>query len=49
MDSPLTFIERGGVPPKTVPVADMEVNPQRYYSASEASNGWGKAPVAATF
>tara|TARA_B110000285_G_C15074314_1_gene589828 strand:+ start:199 stop:339 length:141 start_codon:yes stop_codon:yes gene_type:complete len=38
MDSPLTFIERGGVPPRTVPVADLVVNPQRGYAADAPSN-----------
>jgi hypothetical protein len=38
MNSPLTFIERGGVPPATIPVADMIVNPQRGYSADAPSN-----------
>jgi len=27
MDSPLTFIEKGGVPPIRIPVADLIVNP----------------------
>jgi len=38
MNEPLTFIERGGVPPKSVPVADLIVNPQRAYSADQPSN-----------
>ena len=33
VDSPLTFIERGGVPPKMQPVADLTINPQRAYAA----------------
>jgi len=31
--SPLSFIERGGVPPKMQPVADLTINPQRAYAA----------------
>jgi len=27
MDSNLSYIERGGVPPKRIPVADLIVNP----------------------
>jgi hypothetical protein len=38
MSSPLSFIERGGVPPKTIPVADLVVNPQRAYAADAPSN-----------
>lgn len=38
MNEPLTFIERGGVPPRTIPVADLVVNPQRGYSADSPSN-----------
>jgi len=38
MNEPLTFIERGGVPPKVVPVADLVVNPQRAYAADAPSN-----------
>jgi hypothetical protein len=38
MGSNLSFIERGGVPPKSVPVADLIINPQRGYSASASSN-----------
>ena len=38
MNSPLSFIERGGVPPKTIPVADLVVNPQRAYSADSPQN-----------
>jgi len=38
MSSNLSFIERGGVPPRTVPVADLVVNPQRGYSADSPSN-----------
>ena len=33
VDSPLTFIERGGVGPKMIPVADLTINPQRAYAA----------------
>jgi hypothetical protein len=38
MSSNLSFIERGGVPPKTVPVADLVINPQRAYAADAPSN-----------
>lgn len=38
MNEPLTFIERGGVPPATIPVADLVTNPQRAYSADSPSN-----------
>jgi len=38
MNEPLTFIERGGVPPASIPVADLIVNPQRGYSAYQSSN-----------
>ena len=41
MDSPLSYIERGGVPPKVVPVADLVINPQRAYSADESSSNLG--------
>jgi hypothetical protein len=44
MNQNLSFVERGGVFPKMVSVADLEVNPQRGYSASDSTNGWGKAP-----
>ena len=36
--SNLSFRERGGVPIKVQPVADLVVNPQRGYSAYEPSN-----------
>jgi len=38
MNEPLSFIERGGVPPKTVPVADLVINPQRAYAADAPQN-----------
>ena len=38
MSSNLSFRERGGVPPKVVPVADLVINPQRAYSASAPSS-----------
>jgi len=38
MGSSLSFRERGGVPPKVVPVADLIINPQRAYSADQPSN-----------
>ena len=38
MNEPLSFIERGGVPPKVKPVADLVINPQRGYSADSPSN-----------
>jgi hypothetical protein len=38
MSSSLSFRERGGVPPKVVPVADLVINPQRAYSADTPSN-----------
>ena len=37
-DSPLSFIERGGVPPKMQPVADLTINPQRAYAADAPQN-----------
>ena len=38
MNETLTYIERGNVPPKTVPVADLVINPQRAYAADAPSN-----------
>lgn len=38
MSSNLSFRERGGVPPKVKPVADLVINPQRAYSADTPSN-----------
>ena len=38
MNSNLTLREKGLLPPKTVPVADLVVNPRRAYSADEPSN-----------
>jgi len=38
MSSTLSYIERGNVPPRTVPVADLVVNPQRGYAADAPSN-----------
>jgi hypothetical protein len=35
MNSNLSFIERGGVPPRVRPVADLIVNPQRAYGADQ--------------
>jgi len=36
--SNLSFRERGGNPPKMIPVADLVINPQRAYSADAPSN-----------
>jgi len=38
MNDNLTLREKGIIPPKVVPVADLIVNPQRGYSAYEPSN-----------
>ena len=46
MNSNLTYIERGELPPLTRPVADLTQNPYRTYSATEPSTIEG---IAASF